>query len=118
MGYSTIRNIHINTGSHSPHEISLAFSTRFNICTTGVLTYVSNRQEPYGEIDFDGVNARTWYSEVDDLTVFSKQFPTAEIFIKGIGEAPDDVWERLYKNGVAIERTQSSSWSGWTEIAT
>ncbi len=115
MGYSTLRNIHIDTGRHTPHDISSAFTNRFDSHVIGLYTYVSKSTDQNGVLDFDGINYRTWYREIEDLTEFSEQFPDATITVNGTGEEPSDIWIHQYHAGLCHVRRQLSTLSDWEE---
>lgn len=116
MGYLTLRNIHIDTGTHTPHDISSAFIDRFDSQSLGLYSYVSKNSIPNGVLDFDGINYRPWNREIEDLKVFSKLFPDATITVNGIGEEPNDVWVRQYHAGHCLERHQIPSWTDWGKV--
>ena len=116
MGYLTIRNIHIDTGKHTPRDISLAFTNRFDSFLLGLYTYVSKSTSKNGVLDFDGTDYRTWYREIEDMLEFTKQFPDATITINGTGEEPNDVWVRRYHKGHCHAKRQISSLSDWESV--
>ena len=115
MGYTTLRNIHIETGDHSPHEISQAFSSQFDSSITGLYVYVSPIASKNGVLDFDGVTPRSWYSEEEDLKKFSMRFPSATIVVSGEGESSNDKWKHVYQAGRFWCRTVVASWGDWEE---
>ncbi len=116
MGYSTLRNIHFDTGKHTPHDISIAFSNWFDVHSLGLYTYISNIKKPNGVLDFDGIDYRPWAREIEDLLEFSMHFPDATIIVNGIGEEPNDVWIRQYHFGHCYERHLITSWGDWAEV--
>ena len=116
MGYTTFRNLHIFTGNHSPREVSIAFEKHFDPNHTGLQTYVSSCIEPEGTLDFDGIIARTWYCEQEEMTEFSRCFPNAVFIMSGEGEDMCDVWERQYKDGRVTQRVKNVSWGDWKNV--
>ena len=92
MGYLTLRDIHVETGGHSPLEISQALCKRFDPVEIGVRLYISPMKSPGGTLDFDGIAARSWYSEREDMCAFSALYPLAVFTVHGVGEEPEDVW--------------------------
>ena len=118
MSYQTMRNIHIETGVHSPKEISTAFCERFNAFDLGLYAYQSKSEEPCGTLDFDGIHACAWYSECEDLSRFSTLFPSAVITVSCAGENPEDVWQNRYQAGLVTRRERISRWSKWSKVDT
>ena len=113
MGYLTLRDIHIETGDHSPHDISLAFCKHFDSAALGVHSYISPSKTSRGELDFDGIAARSWYTECEDMCEFSKLYPSAVFTVHGIGENPEDIWQNRYKAGRFRHREMNCQWSKW-----
>ena len=115
MGYTTLRNVHVETGNHSPHEISKAFVSQFDSTTTGLSLYVSPLTNKNGILDFDGITPRSWYCEKLDLKRFSMHFPSATIVVHGEGEEVNDIWEHVYHAGHCRSRSVETSWSNWKD---
>ena len=113
MGYLTLRNIHIETGNHSPRDISLAFCKQFNSNDLGVYSYISPLKTSGGKLDFDGIAPRSWYREREDMCAFSKLFPSAVFTVHGIGEDPEDIWQNRYQAGQFKHREMIWQWSKW-----
>ena len=115
MGYTTFRNLHIATGTHSPQEVSIAFQAQFDMNKTGLQTYVSACKMFGGTLDFDGILPRTWYCEREEMLSFSRKFPSAIFIMSGAGEESCDIWERKYQNGRSSRRTKLATWGKWVD---
>ena len=116
MGYLTLHDIHIETGEHSPRAISRQFLERFDANELGILCYESSSERPFGTLDFDGIVERKWYEEQEDMSAFSRQFPTAIFTVHCTGENPGDIWEHRYLNGRIQRREMGLFWGDWEDV--
>lgn len=52
-----------------------------------------------GSAEYFSSNMAKWYEHDDDMTEISKLLPNATFKLCGVGEAEDDKWYTLYKDG-------------------
>ena len=116
MSYQTMRDIHIETGKHSPRDISIAFCECFDPIEIGLHVYRSRSDKPYGILDFDGICTRAWYRECEELSRFSRRFPSAIITVHCVGEEPRDVWQNRYQDGHVSRRDRNCRWGAWSDV--